>query len=150
MTIASSPIYLDTSALAKLVVPEAESDELERALVGRRDVIVSDLALTELAGALARRCRDGDLDATDATRLHRKLVRDAAAGEFLRAEISSAIHRDAERLLFSGGNVVALRAADAMHLALAIQMGALALVTFDRRMQEAARAVGTFEVVTLG
>jgi hypothetical protein len=37
--IASSPVYLDTSALAKLYLPESGSDEMEEALFGRRDVI---------------------------------------------------------------------------------------------------------------
>ena len=48
----AEPVYLDTSALVKLFVPEPESDDLNRALTGLTDVIVSDLALTEMASAL--------------------------------------------------------------------------------------------------
>ncbi len=58
MRIASSPVYLDTSALAKLYVPEGESRLLEEALIGRRDVLVSDLAVTELVSVLMRRVRE--------------------------------------------------------------------------------------------
>ena len=54
----AEPVYLDASALVKLFVPEAESDELNRALTGLTDVIVSDLALTEMASALGRRTRE--------------------------------------------------------------------------------------------
>ncbi len=39
--IESSPVYLDTSALAKLYVQEAGSDELDSALIGRRDLLWS-------------------------------------------------------------------------------------------------------------
>ncbi len=42
------------------VIPE-DGAALDAALVGRRDLIVSDLAVTELASAIARRTREGDL-----------------------------------------------------------------------------------------
>jgi hypothetical protein len=61
VTIAGSPVYLDTSALAKLYFPEPESVELDAALVARRDLFVSDLAITELTSATARQMRDGAL-----------------------------------------------------------------------------------------
>ena len=54
----TEPVYLDASALVKLFVPEEESDALNQALAGLTDVIVSDLALTEMASALSRRTRE--------------------------------------------------------------------------------------------
>ncbi|MEQ1913425.1 MAG: type II toxin-antitoxin system VapC family toxin, partial [Vicinamibacterales bacterium] len=54
----AEPVYLDASALVKLFVPEVESQELNQALAGLTDVIVSDLALTEMASALGRRTRE--------------------------------------------------------------------------------------------
>ena len=54
----AEPVYLDASALVKLFVPEPESDDLNQALAGLTDVIVSDLALTEMASALGRRTRE--------------------------------------------------------------------------------------------
>ena len=41
----SEPVYMDASALVKLFVPEPESDDLNRALAGLTDVIVSDRPL---------------------------------------------------------------------------------------------------------
>jgi len=43
----AEPAYVDAGALVKLFVPEPESDDLNQALVGLTDVIVSDLTLTE-------------------------------------------------------------------------------------------------------
>ena len=57
----AEPIYLDASALVKLFVSEPESEALNQALVGAEDVILSDLALTEMASALGRRMREGRL-----------------------------------------------------------------------------------------
>jgi len=145
--IASSPVYLDTSALAKLYLPESGSDEMEDALLGRRDVIVSDLAITELASAVARRVREVDLTQAHARRIYQRVASDVAAGEFRRAEISANTHREAERLLMGIGRRVPLRAADALHLGMAGLTGARVLVTFDRRMRSAAEALGTLEVV---
>jgi hypothetical protein len=44
----------------------------ESALVGAKDVIVSDLALTEMASALGRRTREGCLTLTESRRLYRE------------------------------------------------------------------------------
>ena len=147
MKIAGSPVYLDTSALAKLYLPESGSDELEDALVGRRDVIVSDLAITELTSAVARRVRDADLTAAHARRIYQRVSSDIGAGEFRRAEITANSHREAERLLMGIGRHVPLRAADALHLGMASLLGARVLVTFDQRMSAAARALGTLDLV---
>ncbi len=144
--IVSSPVYLDTSALAKIYLPESGSDALEAMLLGRRDLIVSDLAATEVASAVARRCREGDLATAHARRIYLRLLRDLAAGEFQRAEITGQTHREAEQLLMGVGRRVALRAADALHLALASLTGARAFITFDKKMRTAAVALGTFEL----
>jgi len=144
--IGSSPVYLDTSALAKLYVSEPDSATLEAAVVGRRDLIVSDLAVTELASAIARRTREGDLSAAHARRVYQRVLRDRATGEFRHAELTASVHREAERLLMGLGRGVALRAADALHLALAAAHATRVLITFDRRMRTAAEALGTFEL----
>ena len=146
MRIDSSPVYLDTSALAKLYVGERESDALESAILGRRDLIVSDLAVTELTSVFARRLRDGDLAASAVRRLYQRLLRDLADGEYRRVELGDRVHREAERLLMVLGRRVALRAADSLHLATASVAGAGALVTFDRRMDSAARELGTLDL----
>ena len=54
----AGPLYCDASALAKLVLPETGSDELDAAVAGRDDLLVSDLAVTEVASALGRRVRE--------------------------------------------------------------------------------------------
>ena len=146
MRIASSPVYLDASALAKLYAPEPGSYALESALLGRRDLLVSELAATELASAVSRRLRAGDLSARDARRIYTRLRGDLARGEYQRLELTGAVHRDAERLLLGLGRTIALRSVDALHLALASGAAAAAFVSFDRRQLAAARALGSFEL----
>jgi predicted nucleic acid-binding protein len=144
--IASSPIYLHASAVAKIYISEPDSDALESALVRRRDLVVSDLAVTELTSAIARRVREAQLAVSQAKRVYRRIQQDVNGGEFHRTELTAAAHREAERLLMGIGRRVPLRAADALHLALAALAGARALITFDRHMTTAAKALGTFEL----
>ena len=146
MRIASSPVYLDTSALAKLYVAEAESRLLERALIGRRDLLVSDLTVTELVSVLMRRVRESLLAAEDARTIHRTVVHHLTTEMLHRVSVDGATHRDAQLLLMRFADRVAIRAADALHLALAARCAARSFVTFDRRLTSAARVQGKFDL----
>ena len=132
--------YLDTSALVKLYVPESDSESLNHALKGRHDAIISELAITEIASAIARRKRKGSLDGKSALRIYRRLLDDAESNIYARVELLPAAHREAERILLSSAS--GLRAADALHISLALLSAARTIVTFDERMSDAARTLG--------
>ena len=136
----AEPVYLDASALVKLFVAEPESDDLNRALAGLTDVIVSDLALTEMASALGRRVREQRLSRDSARRLYREASKLQAFAHH--AELTPPIHRRAERLMLSLSTP--LRALDALHLATALDAEAATIVTFDPRLREAAGLQGLF------
>ena len=136
----AEPVYLDASALVKLFVPEAESDALNEALAGLTDVIVSDLALTEVASALGRRTREQRLTRVEAQRLYREASKLRASSH--QAELTPPIHRRAERLMMS--ITIPLRALDALHLATALDAEAATVVTFDPRLRDAATSQGLF------
>ena len=134
-----SGVYLDSSALAKLYVPEPESDSLDAFLRERRDLMISELSITEVISAVARRRREGVLDSEKANEIRNTLLSDAKS--FLRLDLSPAVHREAETLLLSAEKIP-LRTLDALHIALARLIGASRIVTFDVRMAEAARLHG--------
>ena len=135
------PVYLDSSALLKLYVPEAGSDAFDRVLGGRDDLLASDLTITEIVSALARRVREGGVRPEQARMVQRSVVRALEGGPYGRVELDRGTHRDAERLLLDRRDLT-LRAADALHLALALAAGAGTLATFDGRLGAAARALG--------
>lgn len=135
------PLYLDASALVKLYLPEPESDDLDAIVQGRNDLIVSDLAISEIVSALSRRRREGILPALACARLHRKILADVQAGFYRKSDLTVAVHREAERLLLAIDDV-GLRAADALHLSSATLADAASIVTYDRRMSEAAIRIG--------
>jgi hypothetical protein len=144
--IEASPLYLDTSALAKIYVQEADSDTLDAALIGRRDLLISELALTELTSAIARRMREGEITAIAGRRIYQQVFRDLRAGQYRLLDLTQATHREAERLLLTIGRHTPLRAADSLHLAVAVLADVRALVTYDHQMHVAAFALGSFEV----
>jgi predicted nucleic acid-binding protein len=139
--------YLDASAAVKLYLTEPGSEELQRATRGRDDLLLSELAATEVTSALARGRRERKIPVETAVRIHRKLREHLAGGVFQRVELDSATHEHAERLLLSAS--LPLRAGDALHIALAMAAHSGVIVTFDIRLARAARQTGLATVPAL-
>jgi uncharacterized protein len=136
----SMVIYFDTSALAKWYINETGSEEVERYIQANGPVAVSDLTIVEMRCLLARRRRENHLSpqleaaifATFQDDIRRRFLInhpfpvDLAAGTInLMALLSD----------------IPVRALDAMHLVIPREIGANVLVTSDRIMAEAARAL---------
>ena len=121
-------VYLDSSAVAKLFLPEPERSALEGALLERRGLLTSRLSLTECGRIVTRLGRE----VTD------RFIEDVF-GPFVLIDLSSDILRAAGGLQPSG-----LRSLDAIHVASALSLGdpSLEIITYDQRMAEAARAHG--------
>jgi predicted nucleic acid-binding protein len=134
-------IYVDASALAKLYLAEPESDAVDAFLSGRQGLQVSELGVTEILSAVARRRREGELTGRQAAQVRDALIHDAHSEAIRLLQLSPAVHREAERLLLSLDSP-SLRTLDALHVALAISGGAAWMLTFDRRMAEVSSRVG--------
>jgi uncharacterized protein len=134
-------IYLDSSAFAKLYVPEPESERLDVFLQGRGGLFISDLVITEVLSAVARRKREKELRADQANEIRDAVLLDANSGSFERLDLTPSVHREAERLLL-GTDSLPLRTLDALHIALALSISATHVLTYDRRMREAAAQAG--------
>jgi predicted nucleic acid-binding protein len=120
--------YVDTSALVKLVVAEAETTALRSWLTdGDRDLVSCDLVRTELMRAVRRIVPDRALQAR------------AVLDSVTLVEVASSVFEEAGRL-----DPSVLRSLDAIHLASALDLGddLEGLVTYDDRLAEAAEANG--------
>lgn len=123
-------LYVDTSALLKRLFVEDASAEV-RAILRQRSVrgdlvASSELAWVEVARALLR----ADVSDVDAA------ISDACAG-IARYPLSPAVMSRARRI-----GPTTLRSLDAIHLASAIALGVTELLTFDRRLAQAAQSLG--------
>ncbi len=122
-------------------MPEAESEQLENFLRARQDLMISELCITEVVSAAARRKREGRLNARQVKEIHDAMLADAESGYYRRLGITPGIHRDAERMLLSTESVP-VRTLDALHIVLALSGLAERMITFDVRMANAALVHG--------
>lgn len=119
--------YLDSSAVVKLVVAEAESTALRGAIANDRVLVTSELAITEVLRAVMHL---GSLATARAA---------TVVGYLDQLGMSRALLDDAGRL-----DVPGLRSLDAIHLASArlLEHQLEAFVTYDLRQAGAAHALG--------
>jgi hypothetical protein len=131
--------YLDTSILLPTLIAEPTTEAVYDCLGADRQVLlISDFAAAEVASALSRLVRMALL--TDADASARLADFDAwRAAMSLRVEIAASDARLA--YIYARRFDLALRAPDALHLAIARRLDAT-LVTLDRRLATAARELG--------
>lgn len=120
--------YLDSSAIVKLVVTEAETAALENYLAGCDGLTTSWLSTTEVSRAAARTNR-------------RKVISHAedVLDSFVLLDVTRAVLAAASRL-----KPAELRTGDAIHLATALSLDLpdLEFVAYDDRLVNAARSAG--------
>lgn len=140
MNIPQGPVYVDSSALVKVFVPEAASSDVQAALRGREDLFVSDLVITEVISSVARRAREGAVAQGKLESLAHTLLDAVSEHIFRKLDLTEEVHREAERLILA--LPFPMRAADALHLALAAESGCRTVLTFDARLSRASSFVG--------
>jgi len=122
-------VYCDTSALVKLIVDEPQSGDLDAWLAGLAEPVLatSIIARTEVVRAVRRH---GTAAVEEALRL---------LDEISVVDLDEDLARSAADL-----EPESLRSLDALHVATAQRIAPTlaALVTYDKRMIDAARAVG--------
>lgn len=132
--------YFDASALVKRYVDEPQGETV-RGLLASAIPATSRLSEVEIASALVRRCREGDLSAEERDRALTALAADLAAMNVI--ELGPEVSALAVRLLERHG----LRAGDAVQLAssayLQKKVGReVEFLAYDRRLVEAAAREG--------
>ncbi len=116
--------YLDTSAAMKLVVAETESAALVDGLSSDRRLVASWLLHAEMHCAAGRHPDEVDIgDVQDV--LNAVNLVDLTRGDMIAA-----------------GTLAPLRSNDAIHLAVAIRLGADEMITYDGELREAAQTAG--------
>jgi uncharacterized protein len=140
--------YLDTSALAKRYLDEAGSDDFDAFLGRRPRALISRLAVVELRCLLKRRLGARQIDARYEQAALADFADDVRRGHFHVEPLTDRHALTAYDLVdqLSGHS---LRTLDALHLAIARNVGAGIVATADFGMARAAEALG-FTVVTFG
>jgi hypothetical protein len=131
-------VYLDTSFVAPLFIAEDTSDAVEAAVLKLKpgELTTSLCTQVELASLVSRKVRMGELS--------------PSAADAVRREFERVLGESFEMVLPTGADFVTaskyletpktgLRAADALHLAIAANHGARKILTLDQGFLEAGR-----------
>jgi predicted nucleic acid-binding protein len=140
LNVAHGPVYVDSSALVKIFISEQESAEVQATLRGREDLFISDLVVTEVISSAARRAREGSVSRESLEALAQLLLDALEDRVFHRLDLTAEVHREAERLILA--LPFPMRAAAALHLALAAESGCRTVLTYDERLSRASAFVG--------
>jgi PIN domain. len=132
-----SEVYLDTSALIKLYVAEAFSNEVEQLVADADGLAISRLSTLEWHCAMARRQRSGQISEDYLNLARSEFTRHLADNYFRIVAFDDSLMIDALRVLDSV-KPVPLRTLDAIHLTAARNAGVARLATADRVMADAA------------
>ncbi len=131
--------YIDTSVLVAYYCPEPISTKAEKMIIQAGTPVISPLTEVELASALARKVREGQLSIDSSNKiltefkyhLHQLLYKKVV------------IDTDCYNLAFSwlSGKDIPLATLDSLHLA-AASINNLEIITADKQLSRAARKLG--------
>lgn len=135
-------MYFDTSYIAKFYLHEPESGRVVDLVSGTGAIHASLWALAEFHGVLHRHRREGSLTARNVRDLAAVFARDVDDGLWTLIPVSESLLRRTSALILALPPASFIRAADAIHLATANEIGERDIWTNDRRMLAAAPYFG--------
>jgi predicted nucleic acid-binding protein len=134
-------MYVDTSVVVKLYVPEPDSKACEATVAGA-NLVSSRLLYCEFQSALLSKVARGIIANGQMAEVWREFERDLAARAIYLVPLDDVVVHDASALLRELHPLVPLRALDALHLATYLSVEAGSLFTKDARMIQAAARLG--------
>ena len=133
-------IYLDTSALLKRYIPEANSEMFDAYFVDHAPLSISRLGLVEIRCALARKRRNKQITAEREKAAMNKIRTDIQDGFLITYPVGDTHFAEALHLI-DKLTKVPLRSLDALHLSIARSLGVHEIATADAVLRQAARAL---------
>lgn len=128
--------YIDTSVLVAYYFPENISDRVERFLRKEKAPTISPLCEVEIASAIARKLREGNLDRLGAAKILAEFKAHIADGAYAVEPLHTLHYELAYNWIAS--MIVPLRTLDALHLAIASEIGTN-IITADLALSKAAK-----------
>lgn len=134
-------IYFDTSYLARLYLEDAGWEKV-RTLAAQQPIVCCRHGQAEVVTAFHRRLRDGLFNARELETAIDQFEMDCAAGAFNWLPLSAAVLARVTKVYSTLPKTIALRSADAIHLASASENGLKEIYSNDLRLLAAALHFG--------
>jgi predicted nucleic acid-binding protein len=135
-------IFCDTSAAAKIYVPERESRAVRRLFEAEDEVCLSELARLELMGVFHRRLREGIWTQADFLAAIRQFSNDDIGGFWTWLPLDKPIIETAAKTYATLPRTVFLRSSDCLHLVTALHHNFAEIYTYDTHQSVAASVLG--------
>ncbi len=138
------PAYADTSFLARIYTPHADSTKAVAWMQRAREALpFTPLHRHELRNAVRLRVFRREISAEQRKEAFREVAADLADAILAHTTIPwTETFREAERLAAAHTETLGVRSFDLLHVALAIALGAAEFLTFDARQAALAKAAG--------
>ena len=136
-------IYLDTSALLKLYIREADSEFVQAQVVSQDDPLpIWELQQAELINALRLKVFWDDIDANQADRLIAVFDQRMKRGQYFFPDIDRGDLMATFRTLSRDTPRTGCRTMDILHIACALQLAPERFISFDERQRLLASGAG--------
>ncbi len=132
-------IYADTSALVPYYCPEPNSEAAEKIIMESGLPVISNLTGVEMASAVSRKIREGNLSLTDGNRIMAEFQSHVGQNLFLVIPVRPLHYQIAKDWIERFATP--LRTLDALHLAVAFS-NSLTVLTADKKLGDSARSLG--------
>lgn len=138
------PAYADTSFLARIYTPHADSAKALTWMQRASEALpFTPLHRHELRNAVRLRVFRGEITAEQRKEAFREVDADLTDAILAHATIPwTDTFREAETLAAAHTETLGVRSIDLLHVGLAIQLGAMEFLTFDARQATLAKAAG--------
>lgn len=126
-------MYIDTSALAKLYIPEPESEAVQKAVEGHT-LVSSELVIVEFTSVIARKLREKAISKKEAKEVLELFHSHVQDGVLETVKLESSVLAAAAKMLFDCPASIPLRTLDAIHLGACKGHSLFPLLTLDKVM----------------
>lgn len=141
-------IYADTSSLVKFYYPEADSEMIEVLLLKADRIFISHLTVTEMASALSKKVRMGDLKKDKETVLWNTFLDDMQTEKIELIPLDERHYLKAADFIREFGGRHGLKTLDALHLSIAHGLHATKFLCSDITLSQVAATIGIKLVIT--
>lgn len=137
-----SSILVDTSALVKFYYPEPDSDKIEALLLRTERIYITNLTIVEMASALSKKVRMGDITKEQETVLWNTFLDDLQAGQMEVVALNERDYLKAADLIRELGGKYGIKTLDSLQLSAAHSLHHAEFLCSDKTLVKTAVKIG--------
>lgn len=135
-------IFVDTSALVKFYYPERDSDRIETLLLRAERIYITNLTVVEMASALSKKVRIGDIKKEQETVLWNTFLDDLQTGQVEMVILNDRDYFKAADLIRELGGRYGIKTLDSLQLSAAHSLHHAEFLCSDKTLTKAAVKIG--------